>query len=141
MAHRSRQPTPNSTVCALISASYYLGRLVMLQVALNLKHSETTDSCNLHIWLTLYFLLLVTMQAQTEAPPDMQCKDKFLVQSVAAEHGATTQDINAAMVDTQTFLCGVIFHLPAFVSLLIILPYGAHSCAHGDSSIRSLGGL
>jgi hypothetical protein len=39
----------------------------------------------------------VTMQAQREAPPDMQCKDKFLVQSVAAENGATTQDISAEM--------------------------------------------
>uniref|UniRef100_A0A0D9X4J7 MSP domain-containing protein n=1 Tax=Leersia perrieri TaxID=77586 RepID=A0A0D9X4J7_9ORYZ len=39
----------------------------------------------------------VMMQAQREAPPDMQCKDKFLVQSVAAENGATTQDINADM--------------------------------------------
>ena len=28
------------------------------------------------------FDFLVTMQAQREAPPDMQCKDKFLVQSV-----------------------------------------------------------
>ncbi|KAL5230092.1 hypothetical protein ABZP36_028868 [Zizania latifolia] len=37
------------------------------------------------------------MQAQREAPPDMQCKDKFLVQSVPAENGATTQDINADM--------------------------------------------
>ncbi|KAF0900701.1 hypothetical protein E2562_034407 [Oryza meyeriana var. granulata] len=39
----------------------------------------------------------VTMQAQREAPPDMQCKDKFLVQSVAAANSATTQDINAEM--------------------------------------------
>ncbi|KAL6659327.1 hypothetical protein ACP70R_003367 [Stipagrostis hirtigluma subsp. patula] len=43
----------------------------------------------------------VTMQAQKEAPPDMQCKDKFLVQSVAAENGATTQDINAAMFNKE----------------------------------------
>ncbi|XP_006659127.1 vesicle-associated protein 1-3 [Oryza brachyantha] len=39
----------------------------------------------------------VMMQAQMKAPPDMQCKDKFLVQSVAADNGATTQDINAEM--------------------------------------------
>ncbi|KAL6857040.1 hypothetical protein ACP4OV_018422 [Aristida adscensionis] len=43
----------------------------------------------------------VTMQAQKDAPPDMQCKDKFLVQSVAAENGATTQDINAAMFNKE----------------------------------------
>ncbi|KAK8718403.1 hypothetical protein V6N13_045638 [Hibiscus sabdariffa] len=28
--------------------------------------------------------VIVTMQAQKEAPPDMQCKDKFLLQSVVA---------------------------------------------------------
>ncbi|KAF8670015.1 hypothetical protein HU200_051203 [Digitaria exilis] len=43
----------------------------------------------------------VTMQAQKELPPDMQCKDKFLVQSVAAENGATAQDINAAMFNKE----------------------------------------
>ena len=43
---------------------------------------------------------LVTMQAQKEAPPDMQCKDKFLLQSVIAEHGATTKDITSEMVAT-----------------------------------------
>ncbi|THU61317.1 hypothetical protein C4D60_Mb07t22020 [Musa balbisiana] len=32
----------------------------------------------------------VTMQAQKEAPSDMQRNDKFLLQSVITEHGATT---------------------------------------------------
>ncbi|KAJ8900199.1 hypothetical protein K2173_024839 [Erythroxylum novogranatense] len=39
----------------------------------------------------------ITMQAQREAPPDLQCKDKFLVQSVAAPNGATTKDITPEM--------------------------------------------
>ncbi|KAL6004986.1 hypothetical protein ACLOJK_005545 [Asimina triloba] len=39
----------------------------------------------------------VTMQAQREAPPDMQCKDKFLLQSVVAPPGATAKDITAEM--------------------------------------------
>lgn len=39
----------------------------------------------------------VTMQAQTEAPPDMQCKDKFLLQSVVVEDGTTTDDVNSEM--------------------------------------------
>jgi len=43
----------------------------------------------------------VTMQAQKASPPDMQCKDKFLVQSVAAENGATAQEINAAMFNKE----------------------------------------
>ncbi|XP_010264263.1 PREDICTED: vesicle-associated protein 1-1-like [Nelumbo nucifera] len=38
--------------------------------------------------------VIVTMQAQREAPPDMQCKDKFLLQSVFASPGATVKDIN-----------------------------------------------
>lgn len=41
---------------------------------------------------------LVTMQAQKEAPPDMQCKDKFLLQSVKTNDGTTAKDINAEMV-------------------------------------------
>ncbi|XP_059298785.1 vesicle-associated protein 1-2-like isoform X2 [Lycium ferocissimum] len=39
----------------------------------------------------------VTMQPQTELPPDMQCKDKFLVQSVITNPGSTTKDINPDM--------------------------------------------
>lgn len=39
----------------------------------------------------------VTMQAQQEAPPDLQCKDKFLLQSVVVEHGTATKDITAEM--------------------------------------------
>lgn len=40
----------------------------------------------------------VTMQAQKDAPPDMQCKDKFLLQSVVASPGATPKDITPEMV-------------------------------------------
>lgn len=41
--------------------------------------------------------IIVTMQAQKEAPPDMQCKDKFLLQSVVASPGATPKDITPEM--------------------------------------------
>lgn len=40
----------------------------------------------------------VTMQAQGEAPPDLQCKDKFLVQSVVTSAGTTAKDITAETV-------------------------------------------
>jgi hypothetical protein len=40
----------------------------------------------------------VTMQAQKEAPPDMQCKDKFLVQSVIVAEGTLVKDITGDMV-------------------------------------------
>ncbi|KAL9429985.1 hypothetical protein AB3S75_025380 [Citrus x aurantiifolia] len=39
----------------------------------------------------------VTMQAQKEAPPDFQCKDKFLLLSVVAPDGATAKDIGPDM--------------------------------------------
>ena len=38
----------------------------------------------------------VTMQAHKEMPPDMQCKDKFLVQSVVMPEGA--KELNQQMV-------------------------------------------
>ncbi|KAJ8511677.1 hypothetical protein OPV22_002111 [Ensete ventricosum] len=41
--------------------------------------------------------VIVTMQSQREAPPDMQCKDKFLVQSVIIDQTSTTKDITTEM--------------------------------------------
>ncbi|KAG8082791.1 hypothetical protein GUJ93_ZPchr0014g46991 [Zizania palustris] len=37
------------------------------------------------------------MQAQLETPPDMQCKDKFLVQSVVVTEDTTTKDVTGEM--------------------------------------------
>jgi hypothetical protein len=39
------------------------------------------------------------MQAPKEVPPDYQCKDKFLVQSVAAAEGTTHKGIVPGMVN------------------------------------------
>ncbi|THU69068.1 hypothetical protein C4D60_Mb08t10470 [Musa balbisiana] len=47
-------------------------------------------------------VVIVTMQAQREAPPDMQCKDKFLVQSVIVDQGATTKDIATEMFSKES---------------------------------------
>ncbi|XP_042065693.1 vesicle-associated protein 1-3-like isoform X1 [Salvia splendens] len=47
------------------------------------------------------FVFLVTMQAHKEAPPDMQCRDKFLVQSVIVPNGTTTKDINQEMFNRE----------------------------------------
>ncbi|KAI3804363.1 hypothetical protein L1987_25846 [Smallanthus sonchifolius] len=41
--------------------------------------------------------IIVTMQAQKEAPHDMKCKDKFLLQSVIASSEATAKDITPEM--------------------------------------------
>ncbi|XP_050229121.1 vesicle-associated protein 1-2-like [Mercurialis annua] len=46
--------------------------------------------------------VIVTMQAQKEAPPDLQCKDKFLLQSVKTHDGATAKDINAEMFNKES---------------------------------------
>ncbi|XP_040994869.1 vesicle-associated protein 1-3-like [Juglans microcarpa x Juglans regia] len=43
----------------------------------------------------------VTMQAPKELPPDLQCKDKFLLQSVVAADGATTKDITPDMFSKE----------------------------------------
>ncbi|XP_002528929.2 vesicle-associated protein 1-2 [Ricinus communis] len=45
--------------------------------------------------------VIVTMQAQKEAPPDLQCKDKFLLQSVKTHDGASAKDINAEMFNKE----------------------------------------
>ncbi|CAN6460795.1 unnamed protein product [Victoria cruziana] len=46
--------------------------------------------------------VVVTMQAQREAPPDMQCKDKFLIQSVVTTDGATQKDITPEMFNKDS---------------------------------------
>lgn len=51
--------------------------------------------------LVLDWILLVTMQGQKESPPDMQCKDKLLLQSVVAPDGTTTKDINSDMFNKE----------------------------------------
>ncbi|XP_074317396.1 vesicle-associated protein 1-2-like [Silene latifolia] len=45
--------------------------------------------------------VVVTMQAQKEAPADLQCKDKFLLQSVIAPHGVTVKDITPEMFSKE----------------------------------------
>lgn len=45
--------------------------------------------------------VIVTMQAQKEAPPDMQCRDKFLLQSVKVNDGAFAKDITAEMFNKE----------------------------------------
>ncbi|XP_073022533.1 vesicle-associated protein 1-3-like isoform X2 [Primulina eburnea] len=43
----------------------------------------------------------VTMQAQKDAPPDMQCRDKFLVQSAVAPNGSTNKDVTQEMFNRE----------------------------------------
>ncbi|KAL7203760.1 hypothetical protein ACSBR2_016924 [Camellia fascicularis] len=46
--------------------------------------------------------VIVTMQAQKEAPPDMQCKDKFLLQSAIVGPGVTAKDITPEMFNKES---------------------------------------
>ncbi|XP_004511678.1 vesicle-associated protein 1-2-like [Cicer arietinum] len=45
--------------------------------------------------------VIVTMQAQKEYPPDMQCKDKFLLQSVRVTDGANPKEITPEMFNKE----------------------------------------
>lgn len=45
--------------------------------------------------------VMVTMQAQKEAPADMQCRDKFLLQSVKTNDGVSPKDISAEMFNKE----------------------------------------
>lgn len=46
--------------------------------------------------------VIVTMQVQREAPPDMQCKDKFLVQSVVVEEGTLARGVTGEMFTKES---------------------------------------
>ncbi|CAH2047493.1 unnamed protein product [Thlaspi arvense] len=45
--------------------------------------------------------VLVTMQAQKEAPVNMQCKEKFLFQCVVARPGATAEEVTSEMFSKE----------------------------------------
>jgi len=45
--------------------------------------------------------VIVTMQSQKEAPLDLQCKDKFLLQSVKVNDGVTPKDITSEMFNKE----------------------------------------
>ena len=45
----------------------------------------------------------VTMQAQRDVPPDMQCKDKFLVQSAIVAKEIMPKEVTGDMVISHIF--------------------------------------
>ena len=63
----------------------------------------------------------VTMQAQKVVPPDLQCKDKFLVQSAIVSDGLSAKDITSQMV----VLGCILFSLIYGYSLVLNLWFGA----------------
>ncbi|CAA6663296.1 unnamed protein product [Spirodela intermedia] len=67
---------------------------------------RTPGSCGLvrHATSSVLSLSLspLTMQAQKDAPADMQCRDKFLVQSVVAGSVTTVKDITSEMFTKES---------------------------------------
>lgn len=74
---------------------------------------------NVVLLLLLVGLEVVTMQAQRTAPPDFNCKDKFLVQSAVVAAGTTEDDISSDLVSHVYYImlfslsclsCGLVTH-------------------------------
>jgi hypothetical protein len=54
--------------------------------------------CHFRTKTDILCVLLVIMKPQEEAPPNMHCKDMFLVQSVVVREATTTNDLTEEMV-------------------------------------------
>jgi hypothetical protein len=48
------------------------------------------------------------MQAQRDVPPDMQCKDKFLVQSAIVAKEIMPKEVTGDMVISHILVCSVV---------------------------------
>ncbi|KAH1106862.1 hypothetical protein J1N35_010630 [Gossypium stocksii] len=90
-----------------ISCSLNLSNKTYNYVAFKLKTTNPKKYCvrpNTGVVLpaSTSNVIAVTMQAQKEAPPDMQCKDKFLLQSVVASPGTAAKDITPEMFNKES---------------------------------------
>ena len=85
-----------------ISCSLYLGNKTDNYVAFKVKTTNPKKYCVRPNTGVVHprssSEVLVTMQAQKEAPADLQCKDKFLLQCVVASPGATPKDVTHEML-------------------------------------------
>ncbi|RID64915.1 hypothetical protein BRARA_D00150 [Brassica rapa] len=88
-----------------ISCSLYLTNKTDNHVAFKVKTTNPKKYCvrpNTGVVLPRSTCeVLVTMQAQKEAPSDMQCKDKFLLQGVTASPGVTAKDVTPEMFSKE----------------------------------------
>ncbi|KAH0887450.1 hypothetical protein HID58_063546, partial [Brassica napus] len=88
-----------------ISCSLYLANKTDDYVAFKVKTTNPKKYCvrpNTGVVLPRSSSeVLVTMQAQKEAPADMQCKDKFLLQCVVASPGVTAKDVTPEMFSKE----------------------------------------
>jgi hypothetical protein len=61
-----------------------------------------------YLYIVLY-LNVVTMQALRTAPPDMQLKDKFLVQTTVVPYGTSDEELIPAFVSISTPIKCIVF--------------------------------
>ncbi|CAN8286367.1 unnamed protein product [Cochlearia groenlandica] len=89
-----------------ISCSLYLANKTDNHIAFKVKTTNPKKYCvrpNTGVVLPRSSSeVLVTMQAQKEAPVDMQCKDKFLLQCVVSSHGATAKEVTNEMFSKES---------------------------------------
>jgi len=89
----------------LVSCSLRLVNLTEDHVAFKVKTTSPKKYCvrpNTGVVLPQSSIdVIVTMQAQREAPPDLQCKDKFLIQSVKAPYGFSAKDISPELFNKE----------------------------------------
>ena len=94
---------PNSGIVLPRSTCDVIGTLNQLYFA---RQFAVSVFFIIGFWITSKRIVgsdLVTMQAQKEAPPDLQCRDKFLLQSVKVNDGVTPKDITAEMVSNYLY--------------------------------------
>lgn len=88
-------------------------------------------------WFVLWNeIVAVTMQAQKEAPPDFQCKDKFLLLSVVAPDGATAKDIGPDMVGPLLLFFFFFLKLNFVLNLSWILMVSEFDCSLLRRTVR-----
>jgi hypothetical protein len=63
----------------------------------------------------------VTMQAQRDVPPDMQCKDKFLVQSATVAKEVVPKEVTGDMVISHRLTVSVCSVVQRFILGLLLL--------------------
>ncbi|KAI3693930.1 hypothetical protein L1987_76886 [Smallanthus sonchifolius] len=71
------------------------------QIVLELKRPTPRNIVSVQTMELSYQAMFAMSQAQKEAPPNMECKDKFLVQAIVTPHGAIVKDIIADMFNKE----------------------------------------
>lgn len=100
---------PNNGVVPPRSSCTVVGNVLLLLDHLEFKKRHSFGAFSfanfggeLRVFFNAFCGPAVTMQAQKVVPPDLQCKDKFLVQSVVIGDGLSAKDITSQTVVVRT---------------------------------------